>query len=148
MEASLCAHLRPQDARSGNGTCSDKPAAGPDVARDGNVVRDGKAAAVSQDQTAHGTDYPYDQNPEERARVARLYRSAWRMRLLVDWAPLRKLAIVGGTLASIAAIAMVALWWRLSSGPIELDLATPWLTAAIKENFGHGHQVEDWRHAA
>jgi len=23
------------------------------------------------------------------------------------------------------------LWWRLSSGPIELDIATPWLTAAI-----------------
>ena len=37
---------------------------------------------------------------------------------------------------------MVALWWRLSSGPIELDIATPWLTAAIKENFGAGHDVE------
>src|SRR5262249_61795636 len=37
---------------------------------------------------------------------------------------------------------MVALWWRLSSGPIELDIATPWLTAAIKDNFGPGHQVE------
>ena len=35
-----------------------------------------------------------------------------------------------------------ALWWRLSSGPIELDLATPWLSAAIKENFGSGHDVE------
>ena len=37
---------------------------------------------------------------------------------------------------------MVALWWRLSSGPIELDIATPWLTAAIKDNFGDGHDVE------
>ena len=35
-----------------------------------------------------------------------------------------------------------ALWWRLASGPIELDVATPWLTAAIKENFGSGHEVE------
>ena len=26
--------------------------------------------------------------------------------------------------------------------PIELDIATPWLTAAIKENFGAGHDVE------
>jgi hypothetical protein len=30
----------------------------------------------------------------------------------------------------------------LSSGPIELDIATPWLRAAIKENFGGGHEVE------
>ena len=37
---------------------------------------------------------------------------------------------------------MAAFWWRLSSGPIELDLATPWLTSAIKENFGAGHEVE------
>src|SRR5262249_30899183 len=37
---------------------------------------------------------------------------------------------------------MGTLWWRLSSGPIELDIATPWLTAAIKENFGEGHEVE------
>ncbi len=28
------------------------------------------------------------------------------------------------------------LWWRLSSGPIELDLATPWLKKAIEDNFG------------
>ncbi|MCC6776405.1 MAG: hypothetical protein IT537_07170 [Hyphomicrobiales bacterium] len=37
---------------------------------------------------------------------------------------------------------MIALWWRLSSGPIALDIATPWLSAAIKENFGGGHEVE------
>ncbi len=39
-------------------------------------------------------------------------------------------------------VACTALWWRLSSGPIELDLATPWLSAAIKENFGSSHDVE------
>src|SRR5215467_10839170 len=55
---------------------------------------------------------------------------------------LRKLAIVGGTLGGVVLLALVALWWRLSSGPIELDIATPWLTAAIKENFGPGHEVE------
>ena len=31
---------------------------------------------------------------------------------------------------------MLGLWWRLSQGPIELDVATPWLKAAIEENFG------------
>ena len=36
---------------------------------------------------------------------------------------------------------MLGLWWRLSSGPIELDVATPWLKAAIEENFGGKHTV-------
>ena len=36
----------------------------------------------------------------------------------------------------------VGLWWRLASGPIQLDVVTPWLAAAIEENFGSGHHVE------
>jgi len=31
------------------------------------------------------------------------------------------------------------LWWRLARGPISIDFATPWLAAAIADNFG-GHQ--------
>src|SRR5262249_25476388 len=59
------------------------------------------------------------------------------------WCPqLRKFAIVGGTLGGLVFLALVALWCGLSSGPIELVIATPWLTAAIKENFGPGHEVE------
>ena len=59
------------------------------------------------------------------------------------WCPrLRRFAIVGGTVGGLVMLTLVALWWRLSSGPIELDIATPWLTAAIKENFGAGHEVE------
>src|SRR6202034_3631232 len=34
------------------------------------------------------------------------------------------------------------LWWRLGAGPINLDMATPWLAAAIEENIGHGNTVE------
>jgi hypothetical protein len=40
-----------------------------------------------------------------------------------------------------ATVAVIGLWWRLSSGPIELDVATPWLKAAIEENFGGNHSV-------
>src|SRR5271166_6422990 len=65
------------------------------------------------------------------------------------WSPLfsrlprlRKFVVFGGALGALVLFAMVALWWRLSSGPIELDIATPWLSAAIKENFGSGHEVE------
>src|SRR6478752_3579756 len=45
------------------------------------------------------------------------------------------ICVMGATLAALA------LWWRLSSGPIELNLATPWLKAAIEENFGGNHTV-------
>ena len=48
----------------------------------------------------------------------------------------------GTTLAiGLITVAIAALWWRLSSGPIELDIATPWLKAAIEENFGGKHTV-------
>ncbi|MGA8996638.1 MAG: hypothetical protein WB463_02030, partial [Pseudolabrys sp.] len=40
-----------------------------------------------------------------------------------------------------ATFAALGLWWRLSSGPIELNVATPWLKAAIEENFGGNHSV-------
>src|SRR5476651_2383661 len=40
-----------------------------------------------------------------------------------------------------ATVVVLGLWWRLSSGPIELDMATPWLKAAIEENFGGKHTV-------
>jgi hypothetical protein len=42
---------------------------------------------------------------------------------------------------AILAVAVGGLWWRLAQGPIELDVATPWLKAAIEENFGGGHTV-------
>src|SRR6185437_8385416 len=35
-----------------------------------------------------------------------------------------------------------ALWLRLGAGPINLDMATPWLAAAIEDNIGHGNTVE------
>src|SRR5262249_49019325 len=34
------------------------------------------------------------------------------------------------------------LWLRLGAGPINLDIATPWLAAAIEDNIGHGNTVE------
>ncbi len=37
---------------------------------------------------------------------------------------------------AVVAVAIAGLWWRLTSGPIELDVATPWLKAAIEKNFG------------
>ena len=42
---------------------------------------------------------------------------------------------------ALATVAVLGLWWRLSSGPIELDIATPYLKAAIEENFGATDKV-------
>src|SRR5262245_53466421 len=66
----------------------------------------------------------------------------WRVHLLHWWLRLRKTTDVAGAFAGLVLMAMGLLWWRLGSGPIELDVATPWLTAAIEENFGSSHQVE------
>jgi hypothetical protein len=66
----------------------------------------------------------------------------WRLGLTRWWLRLRKLTYVAGALGAIVLIGMSALWWRLGSGPIDFDMATPWLTAAINDNFGGSHQVQ------
>jgi hypothetical protein len=45
-------------------------------------------------------------------------------------------------LVALFAVSFAALWWRLGTGPINLDIATPWLAAAIEDNIGHGNTVE------
>ena len=54
----------------------------------------------------------------------------------------KRLAIVIGVLAVIFTACFGGLWWRLGAGPINLDVATPWLAAAIEDNIGHGNTVE------
>jgi hypothetical protein len=53
----------------------------------------------------------------------------------------RRLAWGGGISIALATMAILGLWWRLNSGPIDLEIATPWLKAAIEENFGGKHTV-------
>jgi hypothetical protein len=53
-----------------------------------------------------------------------------------------RLAIVLASLLLIFAGCFGALWWRLGAGPINLEMATPWLAAAIEDNIGHGNTVE------
>src|SRR5712671_825631 len=54
----------------------------------------------------------------------------------------KRLAIVVAVLMVIFAGCFGGLWWRLGAGPINLEMATPWLAAAIEENIGHGNTVE------
>lgn len=55
---------------------------------------------------------------------------------------LKRLIMVVGALVVIFVGCFGALWWRLGAGPINLDIATPWLAAAIEDNIGHGNTVE------
>jgi hypothetical protein len=54
----------------------------------------------------------------------------------------RTTTIIGCSVLAVVLVCVGALWWRLSSGPIMLDLATPWLTAAIEQNLGSRYRVE------
>jgi len=53
----------------------------------------------------------------------------------------RRVGIGLGVLGAMAVLGCLGLWWRLASGPIQLDVVTPWLAAAIEENFGSRHHV-------
>src|SRR3984885_10561552 len=54
----------------------------------------------------------------------------------------RRLAIAVAALVVIFAGSFGVLGWRLGAGPINLEMATPWLAAAIEENIGHDNTVE------
>jgi len=54
---------------------------------------------------------------------------------------MRRTLWISAAVFLVCAGGVVTLWWRLSQGPIELDVATPWLKAAIEENFGGKHTV-------
>ena len=55
---------------------------------------------------------------------------------------IRRFAISAGILGAFLILGCLALLWRLSSGPIQVDVVTPWLASAIEENFGNSRHVE------
>ena len=109
-------------------------------------------AHISQWDDAAG----WDQEPDEAARhrakrllsrpSSGIHRVGDKFAALQLWLTgerwVKRLAIVIGVLAVIFTGCFGGLWWRLGAGPINLDLATPWLAAAIEENIGHGNTVE------
>ena len=97
-------------------------------------------------------DHEHDEAARHRARRL-LSRSSSNFHRLGDgfgafsrWLAgerwVKRLAIVLGVLLVIFGGCFGALWWRLGAGPINLDMATPWLAAAIEENIGHDNTVE------
>ncbi|WP_045001052.1 DUF3971 domain-containing protein [Bradyrhizobium sp. LTSP857] len=135
---------------------------------DGHLYREAMARNTSPqdhnrdfDRRGGGQEPPewdeadWDPNQEEEAghRARRLLsRSSsrfsvgdsfsWFRRVLPSGRWLRRIAVVLGALIVIFVGCFGALWWRLGAGPINLDMATPWLAAAIEDNIGHGNTVE------
>jgi hypothetical protein len=70
------------------------------------------------------------------------YLAAYRRLLARHKRFIRRTVIGGGGLAGVLLVACLALWWRLSSGPIQIDVVTPWLASAIEDNFGSRDRVE------
>jgi hypothetical protein len=54
----------------------------------------------------------------------------------------RKWLFVAGGVIAVLATACGGLAWRLASGPLPLDLATPWLTSALQERLGPDRRLE------
>src|SRR5438067_3337590 len=125
-------------------------------------------AAMARNTSSHGSNPPadvppshwddadWDQDHDEAAghRARRLlsgsnslfhrlgdYLTALRGWLVGErW--VKRLAVAIAALMVIFAGSFFTLWWRLGAGPINLDVATPWLATAIEENIGHGNTVE------
>jgi hypothetical protein len=55
---------------------------------------------------------------------------------------IRQVGIGSALVVGCVVLGCAALWWRLASGPIQLDVVTPWLASAIEENFGSHRQVQ------
>ncbi len=99
-----------------------------------------------------GWDHEHDEVAGRRARRllsrsnSRFYALSDRFGSIRRWLAgerwVRRVAIAVTSLAVIFGGCFFGLWWRLGAGPINLDMATPWLASAIEENIGHGNTVE------
>ncbi len=84
---------------------------------------------------------PRPADPRVQRVSSNPYAAAYRRLLARHRLLIRRVGIGSAIAASVALVAVLGLWWRLSSGPIQFDVATPWLVAAIEENFGKDHKV-------
>jgi Protein of unknown function len=109
-------------------------------------------------QLSQWDDAGWDQDHDEAAACSnrarrllsrsnsRFHRFGDRIEALRRWLAserwVKRLAVVIAVLMAIFAACFGGLWWRLGAGPINLEMATPWLAAAIEDNIGHGNTVE------
>jgi hypothetical protein len=89
--------------------------------------------------------------PQGAVPVGRRRRSRfWHGVALFAGAPLhalrhrwmRRAGICMGSLAALFMLAVFGLWVLLASGPVSLDFVTPWIAAAVADNFGKRFHVD------
>ncbi|HYA07437.1 MAG TPA: DUF3971 domain-containing protein [Xanthobacteraceae bacterium] len=78
----------------------------------------------------------------ERWGDGRYLLAAYRRLLARHQRLIRRVGIASGVVVALVVLGCAGLWWRLSSGPIQLDAFSPWLVSAIEENFGSRERVE------
>src|ERR1700739_4608378 len=106
-------------------------------------------------QLSQWDDAGWDQEPDEAGPPAplllsrsnsRFHHFSDRLQAIRRWIAgerwIKRLAVVIGVLLLIFAGCFGGLWWRLGAGPINLEMVTPGLAAAIEENIGHDNTVE------
>src|ERR1700759_2464265 len=93
-------------------------------------------------------DWDHDEAACRRARRllsgsnSGYHRFSDRLEAIGRWLAGERWVKLVAVLVAIFAVCFGGLWWRLGAGPINLDMATPWLAAAIEENIGHDNTVE------
>ncbi|WP_246664385.1 DUF3971 domain-containing protein [Tardiphaga sp. P9-11] len=97
-------------------------------------------------------DHEHDEAGHHRARrLLSKKESGWhrfgdRLVAVRDWLSggrwVKRIAAVLGILLIVCGVCFGALWVRLGAGPINFDMATPWLVEAIQDNIGQGNTVE------
>ena len=70
------------------------------------------------------------------------YFAAYRRLLARHRRLIRRVGVSSALIAGLLVLGCAGLWWRLSTGPIQLDAFSPWLVSAIAENFGGNERVE------
>ncbi len=53
-----------------------------------------------------------------------------------------RVAVAVGVVAAVVVVTGLALSFRLTSGPLTVNLATPWLISSLEQQLGGGHRVE------
>jgi hypothetical protein len=82
------------------------------------------------------------QSPVSPEQIRQRRIAWWRIRGGLRRPLVRRLLISGGAALTIAGLGIGGLWLRLAAGPIEINLASPFVAAAIEENIGRHHNVE------
>jgi hypothetical protein len=92
-------------------------------------------------------DHDHDEAAHQRARQLLSRQNAGAHRLGDEhgtprgrW--VKRVVMTLAVLFVVSAVGFGGLWWRLGAGPINFDMATPWLADAIQDNIGEGNSVE------